>query len=73
MRLARTLLFTLLALSFLRAQSDWPSYGHDPGAARFSPLDQINTSNIARLQRATRGQVHGGVGNPSGGPPAPAF
>jgi glucose dehydrogenase len=31
---------------------DWPSYGHDPGAARYSPLDQINTTNVARLERA---------------------
>lgn len=27
-------------------------YGHDPGARRFSPLKQIHTGNVARLQRA---------------------
>ena len=27
-------------------------FGHDPGARRFSPLRQINTSNIEKLQRA---------------------
>jgi glucose dehydrogenase len=42
----------LLALSSLQAQSDWPSFGGDPGAARYSRLDQINTTNVARLQRA---------------------
>lgn len=42
----------LLALVPLHAQSDWPSFGRDPGAARFSPLEQINTANVARLQRA---------------------
>ena len=32
--------------------TDWPSYGRDPGAARFSPLAQINTTNVSQLQRA---------------------
>jgi len=31
---------------------DWPAYGRDPGAMRFSPLDQINTTNVSQLQRA---------------------
>jgi glucose dehydrogenase len=31
---------------------DWPAYGRDPGGIRYSPLDQINTKNVARLQRA---------------------
>ena len=35
-----------------RAQTDWPMFGHDPGATRFSPLKQINAGNIARLQPA---------------------
>ncbi len=35
-----------------RAQTDWPMFGHDPGASRFSPLKQINARNIARLQPA---------------------
>lgn len=32
--------------------SDWPAYGRDPGGSRFSPLNQINTSNVSRLRRA---------------------
>ena len=32
--------------------TDWPVFGHDPGAKRFSPLKQINVGNIARLQHA---------------------
>lgn len=36
----------------LHSQTDWPAYGHDPGQARYSPLDQINTRNVARLRRA---------------------
>ena len=31
---------------------DWPIYGRDPGGTRYSPLDQINASNVQRLQRA---------------------
>jgi quinoprotein glucose dehydrogenase len=36
------------------AQNDWPSYGRDPGATRYSPLSQINTSNVTRLMEAWR-------------------
>ena len=31
---------------------EWRTYGHDPGAMRFSPLDQISTNNIQRLRLA---------------------
>jgi len=31
---------------------DWPSYGHDPGGMRFSPLDAINRENVTRLKVA---------------------
>lgn len=30
----------------------WPAYGRDPGGSRFSPLTQINTTNISRLKLA---------------------
>jgi quinoprotein glucose dehydrogenase len=46
----RTALLALAPSVF--AQTDWPVYGHDPGAARFSPLAQIHTGNVHRLQRA---------------------
>ena len=36
----------------LHAQKDWPAYGHDPGAMRYSPLAQINTENVSKLQLA---------------------
>lgn len=32
------------------ASGDWPTYGHDAGGQRYSPLEQINTSNVSRLQ-----------------------
>ncbi len=44
-----------LAAAFPQAipqKGDWPAYGRDPGGARYSPLDQINTKNVTRLQRA---------------------
>ena len=41
-----------IAITSLIAQSDWPAYGRDPGASRFSPLKQVNASNVSRLQRA---------------------
>ncbi|WP_353220347.1 membrane-bound PQQ-dependent dehydrogenase, glucose/quinate/shikimate family [Salinisphaera sp. S4-8] len=31
---------------------DWPSWGRTKGQSRFSPLDQINTDNVAQLQKA---------------------
>ena len=34
------------------AQTDWPSYGNDPGAMRYSALRQIDADNVARLKLA---------------------
>ncbi len=34
------------------AQNDWPAYGRDPGAQRFSPLAQINAGNVQQLIQA---------------------
>lgn len=45
-----TALLLLATLAF--AQTDWPSYGNDPGAMRYSPLRQIQTSNAERLKAA---------------------
>jgi quinoprotein glucose dehydrogenase len=35
-----------------RSQTDWPSFGNDPGAMRYSPLVQINTGNVSQLKVA---------------------
>ena len=40
------------AAATLCAQTDWPSYGRDPGAQRYSPLKQINTKNVDKLELA---------------------
>src|SRR5215471_9514637 len=34
------------------ATSQWPTYGHDPGGQRFSPLAQITPANVGRLKIA---------------------
>jgi len=44
-----TLLF--LATS-LFAQTDWPTFGNDPGAMRYSSLKQINSANVSKLKAA---------------------
>jgi membrane-bound PQQ-dependent dehydrogenase (glucose/quinate/shikimate family) len=46
------LLWSILCAAPLAAQSDWPVYGHDSGGARYSPLRQIDSTNVARLARA---------------------
>lgn len=35
-----------------KASGDWPMYGHDEASTRFSPLTDINVSNVSKLQRA---------------------
>ena len=42
----------LPALAQRNAAGDWPSYGRDPGAQRYSPLTQITPQNVATLERA---------------------
>jgi len=42
----------LLAGVSAHAQNNWASFGQDQGAARFSKLNQINASNVAKLERA---------------------
>jgi quinoprotein glucose dehydrogenase len=34
------------------AAGDWPTYGHDAGAQRFSPLTELTPANVASLQVA---------------------
>jgi quinoprotein glucose dehydrogenase len=46
----------LAPCSDVRAQTardvDWPGVGNDPGCMRYSPLDQINRSNVKQLKPA---------------------
>ena len=41
----------ILAASRLCGQTEWPSYGHDLGSTRYSPVAQINTANVSKLVR----------------------
>ena len=41
-----------LPLAAFAGPGDWPSYGHDAGGGRFSPLAQITPENVDRLQPA---------------------
>ena len=52
MRTSLTLAVVGLVLPVLYAQNDWPTYAHDPGGQRFSPLKQINTTNVSKLTPA---------------------
>ena len=47
-----SMLLALAVAPFAVAQNDWPAYGRDPGAQRYSPLKQINTATVGRLATA---------------------
>ena len=34
------------------ASAEWPTYGHDPGGMRFSPVAQITPANVSQLKAA---------------------
>jgi glucose dehydrogenase len=42
----------LLGWAAATGDLDWPVYGGDPGASRYTPLDQINRGNVHRLRVA---------------------
>jgi quinoprotein glucose dehydrogenase len=42
----------LLLAGLGSAQTDWPSFGNDPGAMRYSTLRQIRVDNVQRLKLA---------------------
>jgi quinoprotein glucose dehydrogenase len=51
--LAAALLSSALAVAPGRTvDGDWPAFGRDPGAQRFSPLTQITRQNVDRLRQA---------------------
>ena len=68
----RTLLGVLacgLLLSGAHAQTNWPGFGNDPGADRFSPLTQIDTKNVDKLTLAWKFDTT--VANPAPAPVSP--
>lgn len=62
-------LVTLIPVA-LWSQTGWPTFGHDPGGMRYSPLRQIDVANVSRLQLAwtydtqATAQVAAGDNNP---------
>ncbi len=49
---ASAAILALLATAAFGADTDWSVSGHDAGGQRYSPLTQINKSNVANLQIA---------------------
>ncbi len=52
------------------ASKEWPTYGHDPGGMRFSPLTQLTPANVAKLEVAW--VYHMRPAAPPAAPAAPA-
>ncbi|MBZ5622925.1 MAG: pyrroloquinoline quinone-dependent dehydrogenase [Acidobacteriia bacterium] len=52
MRILSITIAAVAVLPSLSGQSDWPVYGHDPGGMKYSPLQQIDRSNVGNLHRA---------------------
>ena len=46
------LLLVIGAAPQRKTDTDWPSFGRDPGAQRYSPLTQITPQNVSQLQPA---------------------
>jgi quinoprotein glucose dehydrogenase len=57
-------LLVLTALSAFAADRDWPAYGGGPAGTRYSPLGQINRSNVSRLHVAWSYDTHESPGDP---------
>ena len=64
---------TVLVVS-VTGQTDWPTYGHDPGSTHYSPLKQIDTTNVSKLTRAWTFHMNSAdsAATPSAAPPAGA-
>jgi quinoprotein glucose dehydrogenase len=44
--------FSPRAFSQAVPDAGWPTYGHDPGGMRYSPLAEINRDNVSKLKVA---------------------
>jgi quinoprotein glucose dehydrogenase len=52
-----------------KPSTEWPTYGHDPGGMRFSPLTELTPANVAELKVAWTYRMR--PAPPPGGTPAP--
>jgi PQQ-dependent dehydrogenase (methanol/ethanol family) len=64
---ARTVTDTVLRNAG-KTGTEWPSYGLTPGETRYSPLKQIDASNVKRLGLAWSYDIGSGGGNQEGTP-----
>ena len=53
----------------LAAAKEWPTYGHDPGGMRFSPLTQLTPANVAKLEVAWVYHMRPAAAPPPAAPP----
>ena len=58
----------LASCAALSAQTDWPVFGHDPGAQKYSPLTEITPQNVRRLKLVWEYRTAVGKSFPSGAP-----
>ena len=79
MRIRYALILAALAILPILAQTpgaqrpagaDWPMYNRDLAGTRFSPLTQIDTTNVTKLTKAWSYQLQPASGNIA---PAPAL
>src|ERR1700739_2666478 len=68
-RNVRSTIVFLCCAGLLAQSGDWPTYGHDPGGQRFSPLTTINTSNVQSLKIAWTYRTGDAYAPPSGSRP----
>src|SRR5437764_15460186 len=57
------------AIQTADSSKEWPTYGHDPGGMRFSPLTQITPANASQLKVAWVYHMRPAGTVPSGAPP----
>src|ERR1035438_8666879 len=63
--MSRSMVLALAAVRVLAgADFDWPAYGGGAAGIRYSPLKQINRSNVARLHIAWTYDTQDGAGDP---------
>ncbi len=68
MSLLRVVFVGGCCLAMLYGQTDWPVFGHDPGATRYSPLKQINARQYRPLAaRLDVSQRQAGLGGDARG------
>src|ERR1700683_3938010 len=66
MRILNLMALAVSLASIAQGQTDWPTIGHEGGAPRYSPLKQINSKNVAKLQLAWSFDTEAPVVDPPG-------